>query len=353
MVELDTHCQDVDQHRGGCTRTELAHVFESGCFINPVLDIDGPDPAVLYITNNRKFMMATTQIRRNGEWVNMPIYESDDPTKGWRFVGDGMRKKPYATGEKQDFWAYDVLRRRDGKYIATMSARLDPRMGIGQGMGVFMGSSDSPWGNFDWQDEPIIGGKEDWFTCIDSKFVFNPEDGKTYMVYGSGFNEISIVRLDKSLMNLDRSFPERKLLEPDDPLGLALVEAAHPQYQPDALPDRRWMMTVAGSDYMTNYHEAIAVAPHLFGPWKLEQLYLSDNSRINRGGHHGRIVKDNEHMDPLIDDQGLCWVAFGAMIAGDNPDRVRVVCMAPEVPFDHGLSRVGAIPTEPMKSPRF
>lgn len=355
MAPIEAQCLDgVDQYRGGCTRGELRKITQENCFINPVLTVDGPDPAVLFIESLGKFMMVTTQCKREGTWIHMPIYESDNLVDGWRFVGDGMRRKPQAIGEKQDYWAYDVVRRQDGKYVATMSARLDPKVGIGHGMGIFMGSSDSPWGNFDWQDTPIIGGKEDWFSCIDSKFVFNPEDGKHYMVYGSGFNEISLVRLDKSLMKLDQSFVERKLLEPDPRLGLSLVEAAHPQYQEDALPDRKWMMTVAGSDYLTNYYEALAVAPHLLGPWKIEHIYLEDNCRIDRGGHHGRVVRDNETIDPLISDKGLSYVVFGAMMAGmPNPGRERVVCVAPEIPFDRGLCRVGNIPTEPILAPRF
>jgi len=76
----------------------------AGTYVNPVLDADFPDPAVILAPDGHYYAYAT-QTLREGTWINIQVARSADLVH-WDCLGDAMPQKPdWATfdwpGEKR------------------------------------------------------------------------------------------------------------------------------------------------------------------------------------------------------------------------------------------------------------
>ena len=60
--------------------------------INPVIDADFPDPAVLRASDGFYYVYAT-QTEQNGKWLNIQVARSQDLVK-WEHLGDALPAKP-------------------------------------------------------------------------------------------------------------------------------------------------------------------------------------------------------------------------------------------------------------------
>ena len=83
----------------------------AGTYVNPVLDADFPDPAVLPAPDGFHYAYAT-QTLRDGKWINIQVARSRDLVH-WQHLGDALPGKPGWASDTQDFWAPYVL--RDGE----------------------------------------------------------------------------------------------------------------------------------------------------------------------------------------------------------------------------------------------
>ena len=80
-------------------------------YVNPVLDEDFPDPAVIHASDGFYYAYAT-QTLREGKWINVQVARSPDLVH-WEHLGDAMPDKPEWAADTQDFWAPYVLRDGD------------------------------------------------------------------------------------------------------------------------------------------------------------------------------------------------------------------------------------------------
>src|SRR5215217_3633708 len=91
-------------------------------YVNPVLDEDFPDPAVIHAPDGHYYAYATQSLR-NGEWINIQVARSSDLVH-WEHLGDALPEKPSWASRTQDFWAPYVL--HDGeRYLMFYAASPD------------------------------------------------------------------------------------------------------------------------------------------------------------------------------------------------------------------------------------
>jgi arabinan endo-1,5-alpha-L-arabinosidase len=83
-------------------------------YVNPVLDEDFPDPAVILAPDGYYYAYAT-QTLREGQWINIQVARSTDLVH-WEHLGDALPQKPVWAQTTQDFWAPYVLRDGD-RYV--------------------------------------------------------------------------------------------------------------------------------------------------------------------------------------------------------------------------------------------
>src|SRR6185503_14990102 len=76
-------------------------------YVNPILDKDFPDPAVIHAPDGYYYAYGT-QTLRDGEWLNIQVARSRDLVH-WKILGDALPEKPDWATETQDFWAPSVI----------------------------------------------------------------------------------------------------------------------------------------------------------------------------------------------------------------------------------------------------
>src|ERR1700756_1097491 len=76
-------------------------VLPQGTYINPVLDEDFPDPAMILAPDGYYYGYAT-QTLRGGRWINIQVARSTDLLH-WEDLGDALPDKPDWALETQDF----------------------------------------------------------------------------------------------------------------------------------------------------------------------------------------------------------------------------------------------------------
>ena len=81
--------------------------FTGAVYVNPVLDQDFPDPAIILAPDGFYYAYAT-QTCRGEEWTNIQVARSKDLVR-WEQLGDALPDKPDWARTTQDFWAPSVL----------------------------------------------------------------------------------------------------------------------------------------------------------------------------------------------------------------------------------------------------
>src|SRR6476659_9567966 len=76
-------------------------------YVNPILDHDFPDPAILRAPDGFYYAYAT-QTQRGDEWINIQLARSPDLIH-WENLGDALPEKPDWARTTQDFWAPSVI----------------------------------------------------------------------------------------------------------------------------------------------------------------------------------------------------------------------------------------------------
>lgn len=161
----------------------------SGTYVNPVLDADFPDPALILAPDGQHYAYAT-QTLRDGQWINIQIACSPDLVN-WHFLGDALPEKPAWARKTQDFWAPFVL--HDGqRYLMYYSAKPDGS-GERHDHALAIAVSDQPQGPFVDVGQPLLLGAG--FEFIDPMVFDDPVSGKRYLYWGSGFRPIKVQEL--------------------------------------------------------------------------------------------------------------------------------------------------------------
>jgi arabinan endo-1,5-alpha-L-arabinosidase len=165
-------------------------------YMNPIYKHDAPDPTALKVKDGYYYAI-TTQTDRNGTFTPLPILRSRDLIH-WEEQGTvfTVENVPQWTTSNY-FWAPD-LTYHNGKYYVYYSTMInDDDESTGMGIGVAV--ADNPSGPYQDKGEPLLAGMG--FDTIDP-MVFDDEDGKRYMYWGSNGMPIYVQQLSEDGMSV-------------------------------------------------------------------------------------------------------------------------------------------------------
>ena len=178
------------QANAGSRADAAVPAVTAATYVNPVLDEDFPDPAVILAPDGNYYAYAT-QTLRDGEWINIQVARSRDLVH-WQHLGDALPDKPAWAETTQDFWAPSVI--FDGStYFMYYSATPDVCHEPTRGHCLAVATSSSPAGPFVDMGIPLLLGMG--FEYIDPMAYDDPVTGKRLLYWGSGFQPIKVQEL--------------------------------------------------------------------------------------------------------------------------------------------------------------
>src|SRR5437868_7350692 len=195
----------------------------TGTYVNPILDEDFPDPAVIHADDGYYYAYAT-QTLRDGHWINIQVARSADLIH-WEQLGDALPKKPDWAQTTQDFWAPSVIFDGSTNFI-YYSATPDLCHHHERGHALAVATSSSPAGPFVDMGMPLLLGAG--FEFIDPMAYDDPVTGKHLLYWGSGFQPIKVQELSKDRLSFALGSNPVDLIWPNGENGSfpRLVEAA-------------------------------------------------------------------------------------------------------------------------------
>ena len=291
--------------RAGGPASAASPALTAATYVNPVLDADFPDPAVIKAPDGYYYAYAT-QTLRDGQWINIQVARSLDLVK-WQQLGDALPQKPRWTRTTQDFWAPYVLY-DGGRYVMYYSATpdecSDPPCHC-----LAVATAETPAGPFVDVGQPLLLGEG--FEYIDPMAFDDPVSGKRLLYWGSGFQPIKVQELSEDRLSFAAGSQPTDLIWPNPVKGAfpRLVEAAwvirHDQhyylfYSGDNCcgPDAEYGVMVARSEHATGPFETLEQArgvPH--------SLMLQRSERWLAPGHNSIVT----------DKAGDVWIIYHAI----------------------------------------
>ncbi len=318
-------------------------------YVNPILDADFPDPAVILAPDGYYYAYAT-QTLRDGEWINIQVARSSDLIH-WQQLGDALPEKPRWARETQDFWAPSVI--FDGStYFMYYSATPDDRR-EGPDHALAIATSATPAGPFVDMGQPLLAGKG--FHNIDPMAFDCSITGKHLLYWGSGFQPIKVQELAEDRMSFAPDSKPIDLIWPNPAKGAfpRLVEATwvihhdgffYLFYSGDNCcgPDAEYGVMVARSESATGPFETLEEArgvPH--------SLMLFKSERWLAPGHNC-IVKDKA---------GQIWILYHAIDVNRPRQRQedeinsRRILLIDRIEWKDGWPHVGTPSQDPQPAP--
>ena len=274
-------------------------------YINPVLDADFPDPAVILAPDGYYYAYAT-QTLQDGKWINIQVARSADLVR-WQHLGDALPEKPGWARETQDFWAPYVVQEGD-RYLMYYSATPDVCDVPERGHCLAIATSASPAGPFVDMGLPLLLGMG--FEYIDPMVFDDPVSGKRFLYWGSGFQPIKVQQLAQDHMSFVPDSEPTDIIWPSPKGGFPrLVEAAWVIHHDDFYyifysgdnccgPDAEYGVMVARSREPTGPFETLEEArgvPH--------SLMLFKSERWLAPGHNCIVT----------DKAGENWIIYHAI----------------------------------------
>ena len=270
-------------------------------YVNPVLDADFPDPALIRAPDGYHYAYAT-QTERGGNWVNIQVARSADLMR-WDHLGEALPTKPVWASKTQDFWAPHVT--RDGeRYIMYYSAKPD-NADERHGLCLAVAIASAPAGPFVDVGDPLLCGES--FVNIDPMAYDDPATGKRLLYWGSGFKPIKVQELASDRLSFAAGSKATDLVWPNP------VKDAFP-----VLVEGVWVVRRDGYYYMfysgdnccgtkANYAVMVARSRSATGPFEtLEQATGKPHSIIlEKHGYwhapgHNAIVTDSAGRDWIV-----------------------------------------------------
>ena len=317
-------------------------------YVNPVMDRDFPDPAVLRAADGWIYAYATQSASDNGV-LNIQVARSRYLVK-WEHLGDALPVKPQWAESKQNFWAPHVI--YDGtRYIMYYSA--EPDAATGKCLAIAI--SADPAGPFTDSGKPLRCG--DGIENIDPMAFDDPKTGKRLLYWGSASQPIRAQELAPDRMHF---------LPGSKPVDLVFPDKSRP-YR--ALIEGAWVTYRDGIYYLYHsgerccgprpkYAVMVARASGALGPFELFEgkEAPTDGAILRNNGFwlapgHNSIVRDADGTD---------WILYHAIDAArahleDVPQRrwSRRVMLLDRVVYENGWPRIaGDQPsTGPQKAP--
>ena len=177
---------------GGGSQTvapiDTTHTPTATQYVNPVLDADFPDPAVVRSSDGSYYAYAT---QTTG--LRIQVARSKDLVS-WSPLGEALPNKPTWASESQNFWAPDV-HERDGTFVMYYSAQVDAakRTNAADGFCIGVATATTAAGPFTDVGHPVVCGPT--FTTIDPMGFDDPQTGKRYLYWGSSGAPIQVQEL--------------------------------------------------------------------------------------------------------------------------------------------------------------
>ena len=271
-----------------------------------VLDADFPDPSVLLAPDGYYYAYAT-QTKRNGQVINFQVARSPD-LRTWEYLGEALPQKPAWAAASQRFWAPDVSRHPDGRYLMYYSAQPnDPAAGLCLGVAV----AERPEGPFRDSGQPLLAGGPG-FENIDPMRFVDPADGRQWLFWGSGFGPLRVRELAANGLSFAESSAAKVIVETravGDPSPYGhLIEGSWVHYRQGWYylfysgdnccgPDARYAVLVARARHATGPYQTLAQATGTAG------TILVENARWQAPGHNSLIT----------DAQGQDWLLYHAI----------------------------------------
>jgi arabinan endo-1,5-alpha-L-arabinosidase len=195
----------------GCIASDASvRTFAQPGYVNPVLDADFPDPALLRAGDGYHYAYAT-QGERNGAMVNIQVARSRDLTR-WEHLGDALPVKPGWARRTQDFWAPHVSE-HDGRYYLYYSAKPDAALDDDKrGLCLAVATAAKPEGPFTDSGRPLQCGSG--FVDIDPMAFDDPRTGKRLLYWGSGFGPIKVQELSADRLSFAPGSRPADLIRP-------------------------------------------------------------------------------------------------------------------------------------------
>ena len=330
--------------------TANARAPATGTYVNPVLDGDFPDPAIIEAPDGFYYAYAT-QTERDGEWINIQVARSPDLVH-WDHLGDALPVKPSWALETQDFWAPSVL--FDGEtYFMYYSATPDVCEHPERGHCLAIATAKSPAGPFTDMGIPLLHGMG--FEYIDPMAFDDPVSGKRLLYWGSGFLPIKVQELAEDRRSFAPNSKPVDLIWPNGKKGgfPRLVEAAwlirHDDfyylfYSGDNCcgPDADYGVMVARSKSPTGPFETLEQArgtPH--------SLMLFKSERWLAPGHNSIVA----------DEAGDTWIVYHAIDVNKPRQRQedeinsRRILLIDKITWRDGWPFVGTPSDKPQPAP--
>jgi arabinan endo-1,5-alpha-L-arabinosidase len=322
----------------------------SPCFVNPVLDADFPDPAVIHAPDGYYYAYAT-QTLRGETWINIQVARSRNLTE-WELLGDALPQKPAWAQTTQDFWAPSVI--FDGStYYMYYSATPDVCHEPERGHCLAVATASTPSGPFVDMGMPLLLGMG--FEYIDPMAFDDPVTGKHLLYWGSGFQPIKVQELSPDRMSFASGSAPIDLVWPNGKNGgfPRLVEAAwvirheahyYLFYSGDNCcgPDAEYGVMVARSESATGPFQTLEQArgvPH--------SLMLFKSERWLAPGHNCIVT----------DAAGDVWIIYHAIDVNrprqtqDDEINSRRILLIDKIEWRDGWPHVGTPSDEPRPAP--
>ena len=345
---VDPAANPFDGARGSPTTAAGA---SPSFYLNPILDWDFPDPAIIHDSDGYYYAYGTQSLH-DGQWINIQVARSADLVD-WEYLGDALPEKPSWARTTQDFWAPSVI--TDGTtYFIYYSATPDTHQHHPERChALAVATATSPAGPFVDMGKPLLSGEG--FEFIDPMAFDDPVTGKHLLYWGSGFRPIKVQELSADRLSLAPGTEAIDLIRPNGKNGAfpRLVEAAwvirrdgfyYLFYSGDNCcgPDAHYGVMVARSDCATGPFETLEQAkgvPH--------SLMLFRSDRWLAPGHNC-VVEDAA---------GDSWIVYHAIDVNRPRQRQqdeinsRRILMIDRIEWNDGWPWVGTPSDEPQPAP--
>lgn len=281
-----------------------------GCYQNPVIGRDAPDPGVLH--EGKEWWMVTTG--GDGPSGAFPMYHSDDLVN-WEREGTVFAPDHAPKWSNDSYWAPELHKVGDG-FVAYFTARNH------QGM-LCVGAAHSKTlepGSFKDIGHPLAYADD--MGMIDSTF-FKDDDGKQYLYWkedGNGCNpqrpsRIMVQELNPSGLSFVKNSKPTEVLRNDREWEADVVEAPEIRKK-----DGFYYLFYSGNGYAGDgYAEGVARSRSPFGPFEKQDGPFVTTTDKWIGPGHASITEDNAGND---------WLVYHAWEAGhvlQDPGRVVLI----------------------------
>jgi arabinan endo-1,5-alpha-L-arabinosidase len=284
---------------GGCAGLQSNRATT---YVNPVLDADFADPAVLSVDGH--YYAYATQSERDGRTVNIQVARSADLV-GWEHLGDALPSKPSWASKTQDFWAPHV-HQADGRYFLYYSAKPDAALSDDtKGLCLAVATSARPQGPFVDIGQPLLCGES--FVNIDPMAYDDPATGKRLLYWGSGFQPIKVQELAADRVSFAEGSKPMELIpaiKSEDPAEYQrLVEGAW------TIRRKGWYYLFFSGDNCcgpkAHYAAMVARSRSATGPFQLapNKVILEASSKWVAPGHNSVVA----------DRRGRDWIVYHAV----------------------------------------